>query len=695
MVAFFREKMNHKRVSFWRITSWTGFLFAALLVALTLWYLPGLLKLDEFRPEVVETLEGYCHCKVLMGNIQGELLPSPGLVVGHVVFLEPTEDPRILASVTGVHLWLSWKSLLLHGLHFRAIRFWQPRFIVRREEGPAHDVRWVHLELPHAPVENQKNDLQLWEIRNGTVEIWDETVEPDLKYELDRVSGSYRVPQQTGAWAGRALSLGTKALLGIRYTGAVAYPLVVQLQGVELSTLKRPFPYLEPWLDGTLGILIKARLVPMLTIQAKMTPLRLNRLQGQRLEGEVTYENAALNARLQTVSVSPMTLSVEAHFPKGHWDLQANLKNYDASVFQKLYSHYWINLLGGNGYVTLAARSGSGSDSWTWTAQGTGFELIGKAFRLPEWTAQGDTHQVSLNVTAATAEGGTANVRWSKSLSQPDSSLDVAANNVTVRQIVEIFNLQAPVNSSSLTTASSSWKPYGYEPWRVTGGVMHALIHPGQTFEVVQSSLSLAGMQLVLRGTFDLATRDPHAHIQGGIWNVSLGPLVESFFNPPSPITGVGQFNFALVFPTSPLWVREMNGMIELQVNDGVLTFLKTFYRIAAVLNLGNYLRLRLPQVSARGILYGRIRGNLLFENGLMSSENLFLESPNLNIGVKGVVDLPGKRLKVRIRLELFRFLEDILRDVPITHWIFKKPNKIFLPLVVDLEGPWDNLEVQ
>ena len=43
----------------------------------------------------------------------------------------------------------------------------------------------------------------------------------------------------------------------------------------------------------------------------------------------------------------------------------------------------------------------------------------------------------------------------------------------------------------------------------------------------------------------------------------------------------------------------------------------------------------------------------------------------------------------------MLRFLEDILKDVPVTHWIFKKPNKILFPLIVTLEGTWDDVDVR
>jgi len=96
----------------------------------------------------------------------------------------------------------------------------------------------------------------------------------------------------------------------------------------------------------------------------------------------------------------------------------------------------------------------------------------------------------------------------------------------------------------------------------------------------------------------------------------------------------------------------------------------------------------------AKGIEFEELSGHLTFQNGVLSTQYLFLKSPNMNVGAKGSLDVPGRQVKVTLRLEMMRFLEDILRDVPLTHWIFKKPNKIFLPLVVFLDGPWNDVSI-
>ena len=110
---------------------------------------------------------------------------------------------------------------------------------------------------------------------------------------------------------------------------------------------------------------------------------------------------------------------------------------------------------------------------------------------------------------------------------------------------------------------------------------------------------------------------------------------------------------------------------------------------------MDNYLRLRLPQVKANGIVFESVAGHLIFKNGVLSSDDLFLKSNSMNIGAKGTVDIPGKHVDLVLRIELFRFLEDILKVVPITHWLFKKPNKILFPLVAAVKGPWDDVDVR
>jgi hypothetical protein len=342
----------------------------------------------------------------------------------------------------------------------------------------------------------------------------------------------------------------------------------------------------------------------------------------------------------------------------------------------------------GAGQVTVSVEPGR-RDSWRWSAVGVHYNAKGTVFQIPEWSAKNDGSVFAIYLRGVSVEGGMFEVGWTRPVGSTDANLEVNISSVTVRQVLEVFKKQskipAPVGATNL---------HGYESWRIDRGSMEAVMHDGMQMEVKESDVDLAGMHSDLTGTFGLAKTNTQAHIQGDLQNIPVTSVVESFFPAPSPITGTGQADYALSFPLTTDWIKGLNGTIQLEVKSGVLRALKTIYRITSVLNLGNYLRLRFPRLTAAGIEFERFAGHFTFQNGVLSSDDLFLKSPNMNVGFKGAVDMPGKRINSTLRLEMFRFLEDILRDVPLTHWIFKKPNKIFLPLVVKVEGPWDNPDI-
>jgi uncharacterized protein YhdP len=247
--------------------------------------------------------------------------------------------------------------------------------------------------------------------------------------------------------------------------------------------------------------------------------------------------------------------------------------------------------------------------------------------------------------------------------------------------------------AGAANSGARALNPFGYEPWLIAQGSMQSLVDD-HSLNIQQCRLTIAGMSLDLAGMFPLSQTNVPAHIQGSLRNIPVATVVESFFTPPSPISGSGQADFTLTFPLSEQWIRGLNGPIHVQVTNGILRFLKTFYRITSLLSLDNYLRLRFPQVTAKGIIFDSIAGNVTFKNGVLSTDDLFLKSHSMNLGAKGTLDIPAKRIKTTLRIELFRFLEDLFKVVPITHWIFKKPNKILFPLVATVEGPWENVDV-
>ncbi len=684
--------MRRFHISWFGVTMRSFFLTIALFLALILWYLPSFLNLDAFRPQVLDLLEQTFHCKAEMGHVHASLFPYPGLYVGQVVLSESSQNARVLASVGAVHVWVSGKMLLRGRLQFWRVRFYKPRFIFHRDQAPDGQSQWSVLPLPRAEPENQSSEtgIERWDVVKGRVEMWDHTTTPVSKWVIDRLNGYYQARIQSGVMTGNALCLGPHSSLDLTYQGMSTYPLQVRLREVKLTSLLDMIHHHAPVLEGTAGVSLKVRMKPDFELHAIIDSLLLNRVPGTRIQGSVMYHDDHLLARAETRSADPMSLMMDGHFLKQTWDLHTEIRRYDSQLVQKFFDHPWLNRLTGGGSITASIQSGH-AGLWHGLVTGEGFTLKDSPFQLPMWRAQIDPGNFSLLVQGMTAEKGAAIVSWTHRTADSGSALRVDVSSVTLREVLTVFRLQS---RPGIDQTKKSWNPWGYETWPVDQGFLKAVIHPGTSLEVQESHLDLAGMSLDLKGTFDLQTSSPLAHIQGTLQDIPLAFVVESFFNPPSPITGTADTTFALVFPLSTHWIQGLNGSLDLQAAEGVVHAFKTFYRIMSVLNLTTYLRLRVPQLTAQGIVYQSLEGHLAFQQGVLSSDDLFLKSPAMNLGFQGKVDIPAQRLDTQVRIELFRFLEDVLKAVPITHWIFKKPNKIFLPLVVAVEGPWNNLDI-
>ncbi|HVO33902.1 MAG TPA: AsmA-like C-terminal domain-containing protein, partial [Elusimicrobiota bacterium] len=600
-------------------------------------------------------------------------------------------------------------ALLKGTIRFSAIRFWKPRFLLHHHPDGGGTATWDWLGLPGAaqrpdfrgrpqfgpilPVapKSEVPAVASWQARRGSFEVWDHSHRPATRWIVNSLTGSYEAGAQAGAWTGKTPFLGRRAGLVAHYEAAAGFPVRLQLTDVELAALRRLSPLPAPELNGRTEFTFQARFQPVLSVRADMLPVLVPELGGRRLRAEARLSGSHLQARLQTGTTAAMSLDIQAELPPAAQRIELSVDHYDADIVRRFTGNRWLQALQGPASFTATAAPDA-DRHWNWYAEGRHFGLAGASFQVSQWSAKADPTGQTVYVAASTPEGGAAEISWWGPAGSDAATLGVDASSVTVRQILEIFGL-----TKHETAPAGSFDPFGYEPWRIARGSMRATIHARDRFEVQHSDLDWQnGMHLELNGNFEFADShpQPQARIAGQLQGIPVGPVVRSFFGPASPISGSARTSFSLNFPLAPNWVQALNGSLQLDIHDGVLAMLKTVYRVVSVLNLGNYLRFRFPQITAGGIPFEQVSGPVRFQNGVLSSDNVVLKSPNMNVNAKGSVDIPGKRLNATIRLELFRFLEDILRDVPITHWIFKKPGKIFLPVVVHLSGPWNNIDV-
>ena len=281
--------MPREPLSFSRITLRVLFLAAALCLGLFFRSLPNFFNLDFLRPRLADLLGKSFHCRVLVGNVETEIIPSPGLVIRHVVFLEPA-SPKVLASANSVHVSMSIHALFEGRLRFWAVRFMRPRFIVHREKDPSGKILWTTLTLPQADSHDSGAGVDHWEIRNGTLEIWDHTTVPTSKLIIQELNGSFDTRTLKGAMAGKPLFLGPAAILTVHYESQAVFPIEARFGDIALKTLPPLLHSRLSGLDGIADFIVKVRLVPAIEIRTLFTSIRFSSLPGAQIRGAASFQ---------------------------------------------------------------------------------------------------------------------------------------------------------------------------------------------------------------------------------------------------------------------------------------------------------------------------------------------------------------------------------------------------------------------
>lgn len=92
---------------------------------------------------------------------------------------------------------------------------------------------------------------------------------------------------------------------------------------------------------------------------------------------------------------------------------------------------------------------------------------------------------------------------------------------------------------------------------------------------------------------------------------------------------------------------RSLTGSVRVDAREGSIGKFETLARILSLLNVTQLASGKAPDLSREGILIDSLAGTLRFKNGLMTTDDLKLQSAALNAAVKGTFNMPDKQMKM------------------------------------------------
>jgi uncharacterized protein involved in outer membrane biogenesis len=135
-------------------------------------------------------------------------------------------------------------------------------------------------------------------------------------------------------------------------------------------------------------------------------------------------------------------------------------------------------------------------------------------------------------------------------------------------------------------------------------------------------------------------------------------------------------------------------GTFKVRAEKGVMKKFSSLSKIFSLINFYQMIKLKLPDMTTEGMTYNAITSNMLLKNGVISSEDFFIDSDSIQISAAGKIDYLKKKLDFIVGIHPLQTLDFIASKIPIAGWIVTDEKGKLITVHFKVEGAWDNPDV-
>ncbi len=137
-------------------------------------------------------------------------------------------------------------------------------------------------------------------------------------------------------------------------------------------------------------------------------------------------------------------------------------------------------------------------------------------------------------------------------------------------------------------------------------------------------------------------------------------------------------------------YARGLNGTIKAVAKRGKMWKFIVLSKIFSIVNI-----ISITDLFEQGLPYRKISGEFVIEDGVISTENLLLESKSLRMSAIGSIDIAEKTIDSKLGLHPFVTIDKIISKIPLVGWIITGEDKSTITMYYEIKGPLKNPEVE
>lgn len=136
-------------------------------------------------------------------------------------------------------------------------------------------------------------------------------------------------------------------------------------------------------------------------------------------------------------------------------------------------------------------------------------------------------------------------------------------------------------------------------------------------------------------------------------------------------------------------------GRVQVKIDEGMLARFAVLSKIFSILNISQLLKFQLPDMVRGGMPYRRIAATLSFENGTVSTQDLFLQSDAMNLSAVGAIDMArGEFVDTVVGVQPLQTVDKVVSLIPVVGWILTDENRRVISVYFEVRGGLDDPSV-
>ncbi|BCR04163.1 hypothetical protein DESUT3_12320 [Desulfuromonas versatilis] len=182
--------------------------------------------------------------------------------------------------------------------------------------------------------------------------------------------------------------------------------------------------------------------------------------------------------------------------------------------------------------------------------------------------------------------------------------------------------------------------------------------------------------------------------MSGHLENFRAGAVYSDLLHREGLITGNLRGDFYLEGLAGKQFLPTSSGGFHLEIRDGVLRRFKGLARVFSLLNVSQILSLQLPDMAREGMPFNRLDATIALNQGVLSTEDLFIDSNAMNMSLVGSLDLNTEQLDTQLGVKPLRTVDKIVTNIPLAGWLLAGDEKALLTAHFQIRGDSRNPEV-